>query len=221
MLKKIECLNSSFKRIEDYVVEEISVRLYGNGNLIAKLNCSPTDLEYLATGYLVSMGYTSHELIKKVDVDFPNIFVDFEDKKERAIPGKLNVDMSLIFRIVNELSASEIWGLTGGTHTAILHSMGESVRCEDVSRSCTVDKTIGKALSKGINMKKSILVLSCRLSKIIVEKAVNVGIPVVVSKAAVTTAGIELAEKAGITLVGFVRGSDAKIYTNPWRIKEE
>jgi len=44
-------------------------------------------------------------------------------------------------------------------------------------------------------------------------------LPVVISRAASTDLAIKLAKRAGITLVGFVRGRRMNVYTYPQRIE--
>ena len=60
--------------------------------------------------------------------------------------------------------------------------------------------------------------LSGRLSGDIVLKAARVGLPIVTSLAAAIDSGIEIADKANLTLVGFVRGKRLNIYTRPERV---
>ncbi len=217
MLKKVKCYNESLKLVEDYVAEEITVNLYGNKKLITKLNCSPNNLRQLAIGYLISMGYTTYERIRSIDVRFPNIFTEFEHFKPKTKKTNVRFSLDKIFKLVELLSKSEIWNLTGCTHVAIVYSDGKTVFCEDVSRSCAIDKALGLSLENGINLNRSVLVVSCRISEVVVKKAANAGIPIIASKSAVTTAGLDLAEKMGLTILGFVRNGTAKIYTNPWR----
>jgi len=50
-------------------------------------------------------------------------------------------------------------------------------------------------------------------------KVLPLPIPILISKSAITDAAINLALKAGITLVGFARGERCNIYTYPERIK--
>jgi FdhD protein len=62
------------------------------------------------------------------------------------------------------------------------------------------------------------LVSSGRLSGEIVLEAARVGIPVIASVAGPLESGVRIAEAAGITLVGFVRGRRLNVYTHGERI---
>ena len=62
--------------------------------------------------------------------------------------------------------------------------------------------------------------MSGRTSFEIVQKAFVAGIPIVAAVSAPSSLAIELADEAGITLVGFVRGRGFNIYTHPSRLQE-
>jgi len=89
---------------------------------------------------------------------------------------------------------------------------------EDVGRHNAVDKAVGEALLKGADFSKLILACTGRLSSEMVLKAIRLNIPVLASIAAPTDAGISLARKAGLTLIGFVRGRRMNIYSMPERV---
>jgi FdhD protein len=109
---------------------------------------------------------------------------------------------------------------TGGVHVAgLFHRRGTLVViAEDVGRHNAVDKVIGAVALKGEKLGSCFLGLSGRLTADIVLKAARVGIPVAASLAAAIDSGVVVAEKAGMTLVGFVRGARMNVYTCPERI---
>jgi FdhD protein len=51
-----------------------------------------------------------------------------------------------------------------------------------------------------------------------VRKCLIAGIPLIVSRSATTTLSVEIAEKAGLTVIGFARAGRMNIYTHPDRV---
>jgi FdhD protein len=138
-----------------------------------------------------------------------------------AIESTLIVPPSLIRKIVQSLTKEmDLYRKTGGTHGAALaNTEGELLQlAEDVGRHNAVDRVIGKGLQVGLNLSELILVCSGRLTGDLVLKAAVAQIPFVASISAGVSSGIELAEAAGITLIGFVRGARMNIYSHSNRI---
>ncbi len=111
---------------------------------------------------------------------------------------------------------------TGGLHAAGLLGLDTDMVCvrEDVGRHNAVDKVIGWAIQQHLlPLREMILIVSGRASFELTQKAVLAGIPVLAAVSAPSSLAAELAEEAGLTLIGFVRGETMNVYTHPDRIR--
>jgi FdhD protein len=117
---------------------------------------------------------------------------------------------------------------TGGLHGAALFASDGTLlgSAEDVGRHNAVDKVIGAFLLEDDRINDgrprlsgcSALMVSGRVSFEIVQKAWLGGIEILAAISAPTSLAIELADAAGITLIGFVRGSGLNLYTHTARV---
>lgn len=113
-----------------------------------------------------------------------------------------------------------IFHQTGATHAVGLATAAGEIMfsAEDVGRHNAFDKVIGRALLKQMPLNDKIALLSGRVSYEMVFKAARAGMPVIAAVSAATASAIRLADRAGITLAGFVRGARMNIYTHPERL---
>lgn len=135
----------------------------------------------------------------------------------------LSIDASAIVRFPDELRAQQaVFERTGGLHAAALFdgTTGEMlVLREDVGRHNAVDKVVGWALQHGrVPARSCVLMVSGRSSFELTQKALMAGIPMLTAVSAPSSLAAELAEEAGLTLVGFLRGESMVVYTRPDRI---
>ncbi len=134
-------------------------------------------------------------------------------------------------RVTPELLASlperlrvvqKLFEKTGGLHAAALFDGGTGellVLREDVGRHNAVDKVVGWALREGrLPLRGTILMVSGRASFELVQKAIMAGIPMLCAVSAPSSLAVDLADEAGMTLVGFLRDPSMVVYVGEERL---
>lgn len=135
----------------------------------------------------------------------------------------LRVDPSLLTSFPDRLREEQaVFEKTGGLHAAALFD-GETgemlVLREDVGRHNAVDKVVGWALQENrLPLRGMVLMVSGRASFELTQKAIMAGIPMLAAVSAPSSLAAELATEAGMTLVGFLRGTSMVIYAGDERV---
>ena len=152
--------------------------------------------------------------------------LDFEGY--RQLDGsRPRVPVAVVHRLPDSLrQAQQVFDTTGGLHAAGLFAAdGARIGCrEDVGRHNAVDKLIGAQLLAGRldpgkpGLAEQILVVSGRVSFEIMQKALAAGVPVVVAVGAPSSLAVEMAQRFGMTLVGFARDGRFNVYSAHERI---
>jgi FdhD protein len=110
---------------------------------------------------------------------------------------------------------------TGGLHAAgLFETDGRLVTIrEDVGRHNALDKLIGsRVMARELPLWDRILMVSGRVSFEIVQKAAVAGIPIICAVSAPSDLAVRLADRLGVTLVGFLRGDGFNVYSHDGRI---
>ena len=243
-VKKVDLSNDSVKLVREKVAVEQSHDLYINGKYISRFFSLPIQIKELAIGFLlvnkiikglndireihiekkaIRIFTVINSKINTDDLEYNKTLKNnseaTEDWGNYEVKTNYTVRADCIIDMVEQLNEmSEIFKLTGGTHSAAIFQKEKLIAfSEDVSRH-NVDKAIGTAALKGVDFTKSILISSGRQPGDMVIKAAKVGMPIVVSISGPVSSGIDVAKKTNITLICFARDKRMNIYTFPERI---
>jgi len=230
-------------------VEE-QVVLYVNGAALVGLLCTPTLLEELALGFLHNEGLIEGmadvadvrlcgsgrcvDVWLNRDIEPPTLRTitsgcsrgtTFESLVEarRPVAADLQVAPEQVAGLMRRLrSAARLYRQARGIHTSAL-AREDDLTCvaEDVGRHNTVDKLAGLCLRRGVAMRGSILLTSGRVSSEMLGKAARMEVPVVISRTSPTSLSVELARAWDITLIGYARGTDFRVYAGAHRVVGE
>lgn len=151
-------------------------------------------------------GVTAVDLLAKPDVLFES---DHPTVRPEAI-GHL---VEMLFE------SQELYRETGGVHTSAL-SDGERVllSAEDIGRHNTLDKIAGLCLLRDIWPDTRILITTGRISSEMLQKSARLHAPILISRTSPSSLSIEMAERYGITLIGYARRQRFNVYSNAQRV---
>lgn len=247
--KIVRVVQGQCEQAERRVVAEYPLRLRVNGRDLATLVCSPHQLNFLLAGFfrlqgfindlddILSMGvcddYGLAELRIRTELperlqptltsgcgtgivyNLPQALLDVSLQRLRSYRSEA------LFSLMKDLQGlTEQYRSHGGIHSAAIgDSHGLLLYAEDIGRHNTLDRLAGEALFKKIELQDKMLVTSGRVSTEMVAKAARLGIGLIASRTSPTDKAIELCEQAGITLVGYLRGSSMEIYSHPQQLQ--
>ncbi len=227
---------------------ETPVSLTVNGNIWLTFQCTPDYLEQLAIGFLLNEGFIKKiEEVASIQVCEKRDNVDIWLNHEAAKPetwrrvsgchgGTTTVDLNRE-KIEPNLSQSplhinQILGLvtsfiynqpphseTGGVHTSAIAD-GETILFyqADIGRHNTIDKIAGRLLMEGITPLLPIILTTGRVSSDMMQKAIRLRTPYLISMRSTSSDSIRLANEWGITLLTGARKMRVNAFTHIERI---
>lgn len=138
-----------------------------------------------------------------------------------AVSSGVRIAPEVLQSALAQLAArQELNAKTGAVHAAAWATPdGELVAVrEDVGRHNALDKMIGALAREGRSFEQGFALITSRASFEMAQKAATVGITLLAAISAPTGLAIRLAEETGLTLIGFARGRQCNVYTNPQRL---
>ena len=238
--------SDSLEEREDLIAVEKRLRILVNGKEYLSLYCTPVMVRELIVGMFTTEDIIKGVwCAERMSIEYgEEILADIPAEGEVSTEGavitsgciggitfpkrlslqKIEDNFSIKVSALRDLfrrfqNASELYRLTGCVHSAGL-SDGKEIIClaEDIGRHNAVDKVIGYALLENIPFVGKIMLASGRLSSEIVSKCAKWGIPMVASRTSPTSLAVDIAEKSGVTVIGFIRADRMNVYTNPQRV---
>jgi FdhD protein len=151
-------------------------------------------------------GVTAVDLLAK-----PN--VNFAENRLKVRPDAIGGLVEMLFE------SQSLYKETGGVHTSAL-SDGEKIliSAEDIGRHNTLDKIAGLCLMNHIWLETRILITTGRISSEMIQKAARMNAPILISRTSPSSLSIEMAERYGITLIGYARKHRFNVYSNAQRV---
>jgi len=136
------------------------------------------------------------------------VFGDLMEVIENAKLPVAELRTSWLYTLTNKINTTPSLYLgAGAIHGSVLAERDRPlVYMEDVGRHNAVDKIAGWMFRERVNPDNKIFYTTGRLTSEMVIKTVRMGIPILVSRSGFTAWGVELAKKAGLTLIGRARG---------------
>lgn len=144
------------------------------------------------------------------------------ETRAQRIDDGTKVDIGLITSLPDRMrQAQRVFESTGGLHAAALFDANGTllVLREDVGRHNALDKIAGWAVMQNrIPLRGCILLVSGRASYELVQKSIVARIPILCAVSAPSSLAVQLATAFDLTLVGFLRGARANVYSAASRI---
>ncbi|NLN71071.1 MAG: formate dehydrogenase accessory sulfurtransferase FdhD [Chloroflexi bacterium] len=235
--------NNAFTQENMEIIFEQSVDLVLNGTHLLSFFCSPIDLKALAIGFLWNENiiYSLDDILNltmRSNHSQINVSVASSNNQQQSLmrtssgitisrdseiihekrPFKINPET--LIQLYEEFSSQQkLHKTAGGYHSAAL-SDGKMVNIivEDLGRHNCLDKISGKFLLEGKPFTPQLILLSGRISSEMINKALRLEAPLIVTRTTPTVQAVEIANSNGITIIGYLRANQFSVFTHPERI---
>lgn len=216
--------DGSWKEESGSLAVEVAVRVTLNGLDAGELRASPHDLAHLAVGHLLLEGYvfdaarcrtsvanlSGHAV---VSVDAPGARREEWKHPPRVPAGAIPEPDEALALVADMQKRAVLYAEGGGVHTSALFRQHElRFLAEDIGKVNTLGRLAGEAALAGSETRGMGLACTGRVTRAMGWKAALMGCPAVISVSGPTSAGLEVAREAGMTVIGYARGKGFNVY---------
>ena len=201
--------------------------LFNQGMLTKKDKILSVDLDWeIETVVVRTKNKTNYEekLKKKIRTSgcaLGTIFADVMDNFNNSkLNNKSKIKVSWLPKLLKSINTQpSLYLKAGAIHACVLCEKDKPIiYLEDVGRHNALDKISGWLWYNNYDVSKSILYTTGRLTSEMVIKTVQMGISILVSRSGFTAAGVDLAQKSNLTLIGRAKGKRFVILSAPQRL---
>ncbi|MBL9047716.1 MAG: formate dehydrogenase accessory sulfurtransferase FdhD [Tabrizicola sp.] len=137
-----------------------------------------------------------------------------------ATPSAFRMTPAEVMEAITALPGEQrLHDATRAVHGAGFWNGRMALAREDVGRHNALDKLVGGMLRQGIAPEGAV-VLTSRVSTDMVQKVAMLGAPMIIAVSAPTAEAVDLAERAGITLVALARADRFEVFSHSDRLTE-
>ena len=204
------------------ISDEIAWELWLNDRCVSHMTSSPHELDVLAVGYCRQQGLIKDGQAVRAFYENRGVSVAVVGIKptlaSKRRPMTVTAERLCSYgTLLDELSAAH--HMTHGVHEGALVQDGVVLAyAEDVSRYNVLDRLAGEVYLRNIDTSQAVLVFSGRVPQQVAEKTSVLGVSCIASRAMATSAGIEAAERLGLTLVCALRSDSFRVFAHEERI---
>jgi len=149
--------------------------------------------------------------------------IDDAVRAPKGVTSNVSVTPAALWRAGEALGAQQLLNRdTHAIHAAAWATPNGDVQIlrEDVGRHNALDKALGALLRAGVDPASGFVLMTSRASVELVQKAAMCDVSLLAAVSRPTALAVRMAERAGMTLVGLLRGDSANVYTHPGRVSE-
>jgi FdhD protein len=230
---------------------EAPVTLSVNGESWLTFQCTPTEIESLAVGFLYNEGFlhsleeveSMHLCADKTMIEiwlnhqvtkpdtwhrstgcFNGLSTDESERKTlEYVHTDQKIDVQEIFKLIDLFMDQQVPRTSsGGIHTSAL-SDGKVIVLQliDIGRHNTFDKLAGRILLDDLKVTSPVLITTGRISSELVFKSVIMRTSLLISLRSASQSAISLADQWGVTLISGANRSRFNLLSHPERVNSD